>query len=320
MNKVLIITSKEDEHADLIITKINNLGENERIIRINTEDFGVNSTVLFDGDLIKVSLIDSQKTFYTNEISVVWYRRPLPVNTNYDQDDDVNCFVNSQWKMFLEAIYSFTKNSALWINPLDTQLYARNKIYQLKLAKECGFKTPRVIVTNDIQYIANNFQNEIICNKSLTIPRYTVGGTQYAYMTRITDLDFLRKNTDSLSICPTMIQEYIHKESDIRVVVFGENIYAFEIFSQEEEMSKIDYRGITPEKLKHQLIELPKSIVESIRLFINREKLFFSSMDFVKYQDEYYFIENNNNGQWLWLEYITGVNMSDKFVELLLEQ
>ena len=51
------------------------------------------------------------------------------------------------------------------------------------------------------------------------------------------------------------------------------------------------------------------------------QNLYFSSIDLILSADnEYYFIENNCNGQWLWLENVTGKNMSDEFIDCILKE
>ena len=318
MKKILFITSKEDEHSDYIIRKISERNYKSDIIRINTEDFASNIIASFNGSNFNVKILDSKRTFCSDEIISVWYRRPLPIKTSYSEDHDVNKFIDSQWKIFLEALYSCTKDNALWVNPLESQIYAKNKIYQLKIAKECGLKIPEVLVTNDKEETKQFFKNHnIICNKSLTVPRYTMNNQQFSYMTKIVDKKIFEENMNSITICPTLFEQYIEKDSDIRVVVFGNEIYAFEILSQTQELSKIDYRGLSPELLKHRQIFLPDNIKNKILNFMKKQNLFFSSMDLVKIKEEYYFIENNNNGQWLWLEYLTGVDLSTRFIELL---
>ena len=80
----------------------------------------------------------------------------------------------------------------------------------------------------------------------------------------------------------------------------------------------VDVRGIEPSQLRHRSLFLPGPIREKVLDFLHRQKLIFSSMDFVvTAEGEYFFIENNCNGQWLWLEYLTGVPMSDSFIRLL---
>lgn len=312
MKKILIISSKFDEHSDYIIKKLNLFGYSDFVVRLNTEDFATNTYVNFDGENLQVNILDSNKAINTNDIGVVWYRRPLPIVSKIHEDDGVNHFIKSQFQVVLDAIYALTKNHALWINKIESNICAKNKIYQLKLAKHCGLKVPKNMVTNNLNKLPD--LGEKICNKSLDKPRYSYNGVQYPYMTKIVDKSFLMENIDSLKLCPTLLEEYIDKDSDLRVVVFGNHIFPFEIFSQDNELSKVDYRGFSPDKLRHEYVNLPDELYQKILLFMKKQDLYFSSIDFVKKDDDYYFIENNCNGQWLWLENVTGVNMSDVFI------
>ena len=38
-NKIIVLTSKDDPHADIIIDKFNNWGLGDKIIRLNTIEF-----------------------------------------------------------------------------------------------------------------------------------------------------------------------------------------------------------------------------------------------------------------------------------------
>jgi len=120
------------------------------------------------------------------------------------------------------------------------------------------------------------------------------------------------------SILPSSSAGICTKKSDIRVVVFENELFAIEIFSQDNELSKDDFRGVAPDFLHHSQHELPDVLKEQIKSFVRRQNLVFSSMDLVLSQnDEYFFIENNPNGQWLWLELATELNLSDAFIRLL---
>ena len=83
-------------------------------------------------------------------------------------------------------------------------------------------------------------------------------------------------------------------------------------------MSKIDVRGLSPLLIEHKFIQLPNEVNEKIIQFMREQNLIFSSLDFICSKNhEYYFIENNCNGQWIWLENVTGVDISSSFIDLL---
>lgn len=321
MKKVLIITSKNDEHADYIINLMNIRGLADRVIRLNAEDFRENVIYSFDGKKFRIKILDSGKEFVDTEICTVWYRRPIKNKVICD-DLGVRKFIEKQIEQFVNGLYYCMSDTALWINDLRANLFAKNKIYQLHMAEEVGFLIPKVVISNN-ESVVREFvcSNDLICNKSLSEPHYEYGGKEYPYMTRMVKKGELLNNISSLNVCPTLFEEFIVKKYDIRVVVFGEKVYAFAIYSQEKEMSKVDVRGLSPLLLKHEYIELPKEIEDKIRLFMKKQNLFFSSIDLMYSVDEkYYFVENNCNGQWLWLENMTGKNMSSSFINIILRE
>ena len=117
---------------------------------------------------------------------------------------------------------------------------------------------------------------------------------------------------------PVLFQQFIHKQFDIRVVIFGKKVFAFEIHSQENKLSELDFRGVSPNFLKHELHQLPSEIENFILLFAKAQGLVSCSLDLVLTNDgKYYFLENNPNGQWLWLELATKVDLTSQMIELL---
>ena len=69
----------------------------------------------------------------------------------------------------------------------------------------------------------------------------------------------------------------------------------------------------------HEKIVLPDSITSRVKTFMNEMGLNFAVFDFVKTQSsEILFLECNPNGQWLWLEFATGVKISDASIRFFL--
>ncbi|MFA7036559.1 MAG: hypothetical protein WC183_09605 [Methanosarcina sp.] len=101
----------------------------------------------------------------------------------------------------------------------------------------------------------------------------------------------------------------------------GRKKYACEIHSQDAAGSEIDFRLIKPEKIVHKPHDLPPDIDAKIEIFMDRMGLQFSAMDLVLDEDgKYWFLENNCNGQWLWIEYLTGMPLIQSMVDLLLDK
>lgn len=319
-NKALIITSKDDAHADYVIDKANGLELGNKLIRLNTEDFNQNCTISFKDGEFFVHIKDSDRYFSSSEVLSVWFRRPKDIDVQHSQTD-VKQYIEIQSTASLRGLYFCTHDSAVWINPLTSLHRARIKIQQLQKALDLGFDVPQSIVSNSPNELISFFDRfKIVCTKSLDEPNFTINGVLYPMFTRIVqDKNELINNIDSLRICPVLLQEYIEKNSDIRVIVLGDRVFSIEIFSQDNELSIHDFRGVAPKFLRHSIHQLPSSLVKMIQDFVKQQGLYFSALDFVLSKDgQYFFLENNPNGQWLWLEGITGINISDCLLQDLL--
>lgn len=320
--KVLVITNKDDAHADAVISRASQLGYGEKTVRLNTEDFLHNCTICFENMDYHVVIHDSKREFWSSELVSVWYRRPKPITVADTSDIGVQVFIKEQADAAMRGLFFLSHETAKWVNPLPVLHHTRLKLPQLRLASQVGFNVPATIVTNEPAQVRAFFEKyPCVCNKSLDEPNFVINNQIHTYLTkRFTSYEEILPNVDSVRICPTMFQSYIDKAMDIRVVIMGERITAVEIESQLEPLSEVDFRGISPHLLSHKVHELPDEIVRLIRKFMKKSGLIFSSMDLVVDKEgKYFFIENNCNGQWLWLDGLANTTLVDDMVHLLYE-
>jgi glutathione synthase/RimK-type ligase-like ATP-grasp enzyme len=319
--KSLIVTSKDDSHADHVIAKINDVGNGELVIRLNTEDFINNCKVSFDGKDFRLLIKDSQRELHSPEIRSVWYRRPVDIDLTEERDEYVRAFIQKQASAFLRGLYFTCHDEVKWISPLPALHRSRLKMQQLQLAHRVGLNIPRTLITNEPAEVLRFFEsNSKVCTKSLDEPNFILDGHIYPLLTRVIENpEEVYSHQASIARCPVLFQEFIEKQFDIRVIIFGEKIFAFEIHSQAHPLSVNDSRGVAPHLLKHCRHDLPAKIRSQILSFVKQQGLAFSAMDLVYSKDnQYIFLENNPNGQWLWLEIETGVNLSTHLIEMLL--
>jgi glutathione synthase/RimK-type ligase-like ATP-grasp enzyme len=317
-DKTLFITSLDDSHADYIINTFNERGLKDCVIRLNTENFIENCVVSFSETAFDIKIKDSNRQINSKEISSVWFRRPKDF-TYKTEDDRTTSFIHKQSTSLLRGIYFTTHDTAKWINPLTSLHRARIKLQQLQLAKTLGFNVPKTLATNNPEAVLNFISTvDCISTKSLDEPNFQTDKFIYPLFNKKLTSNFIKENIENIKNCPTLFQQYIDKKSDIRVVVIGSKLFAFEIYSQDNPLSVEDFRGVTPSMLKHELIELPNDLRKKIFEYLQRQGLVYSSLDFVLSKDnQFYFIENNPNGQWLWLELNTGTKISDAIIDEL---
>jgi D-alanine-D-alanine ligase-like ATP-grasp enzyme len=91
------------------------------------------------------------------------------------------------------------------------------------------------------------------------------------------------------------------------------------IDSQSEPSTETDFRvmnitGLLP----HSIVELPENLENQIRLLMRHLGLTYGCLDFIQTKDdEFYFLEVNPAGQWLWIEQLTGLPISSAIADEL---
>lgn len=316
-NDLLVITNKVDSHADGVISYMNSIGYGRRVVRLNTEEFGSNCITILSGDEESVRVIDSDRKIDLSAVSSVWFRRPEMPKVEHSGSEYDDEFAVGQINALLRSFYFLTHGNALWINPLPSLHKARNKLQQLQLAKQIGFRMPAWLATNDQASARRFFQSQKrVCVKSLDRSSFNRGEREHAIFTAILDdLDEFESQLPRLKVAPIYLQEFIQKAYDIRVVVFGSEVHAFRIYSQDNALSKTDFRGVAPHLLRHEYMRLPAQLEMKISNFMVSQGLTCASLDFVEDEDgEIFFIECNPNGQWMWLEKVTDIELTKPFV------
>lgn len=103
------------------------------------------------------------------------------------------------------------------------------------------------------------------------------------------------------------------------MTVIGEEVFACEIETKAGTTEHIDWRIESVEDLPHRLVELPYRISEQLKKMLSIMNLNFGAFDLIR--DEtgtYYFIEVNPNGQYYWIELLTGGRLTEAMVTLIL--
>jgi glutathione synthase/RimK-type ligase-like ATP-grasp enzyme len=319
--QVLIVTSRDDAHADHVIRKLNSQGLSNRVVRINTEDFPDNCRGSFDGSVFALRIKDSGKELRSSEIGSVWFRRPKTFSFSQHADDYTKAYLDKQWTAFLRGLYFSTHDSATWVNSLAALHRARNKLQQIEVANRLNIKMPRTLVSNDDREIMS-FVHEVggLITKSLDEPSVLIDGHIFPMFTRRVSEGEIEQNLDAFEVCPVLLQQEIVKRADVRVLVFGNQIFAVEMVAKQTNNQAVDIRENMPDDLIFRQVQLPKTISLMVSAFVRHQGLLFSALDFVvDVEGEFYFLENNANGQWLWLERYSGAPLTDALLSLLLE-
>jgi hypothetical protein len=321
---LLIISSQIDPHVDSVITEFNKIGfKNFLRLDLGTSfhDFSISFKSQRDLSIdwqIKNNYNGHSLT--QSNLSSAWWRRSSSVvedslspNPSAESADINECAINT--KLIVESI-----NQEYFPFGHPTLLRkSENKFLQLTQAKKVNFCIPRFIFSNNV----NNIQEFLSSSRDVVVK--VIGLTtlskdndSYGFTaTRINSLDLLDKLTRSQSAL--FIQDEIKRTTDVRVIFSEYFAYGFAISTDKLPENEIDWRPYTLE-CKHQVISIPDDIQEKCRQFLKLMNLKIGHFDFiVDINGNWNFLECNPNGQWLWLEQMTGTPLSHKFALALIK-
>jgi glutathione synthase/RimK-type ligase-like ATP-grasp enzyme len=250
-----------------------------------------------------------------DDIGSVWYRTyrasGFPAGLNSDQRE----FAEQEAEMALEALPLVTNWQ--WINDPRHHRQATRKPAQLFAARRLGFAIPQTVISNDpgkIRTFCDRGGSEIIYKALSQSTNLEPGKTIFTGAVTSQALSFLDLIRHTLGI----FQELIPKAYEVRLTVVVDRILAVKILSQEKEQTRIDWR-VAPYELKYEPTDLPQDIRYLVAAFMAEFNLVYSCLDFIiTPEGQYVFLESNPGGQYPWIEYLTGLPITETIVDALL--
>lgn len=312
---ILIVTSRDDLTADYVILELRRQGIT--FFRLNTDD--IPSTY----SLTWAPLVDTQGTIVAGgkaplplrSITSVWYRRPVWPRIHALEEE--SRYIENEWKAVLENLWASLQD-VLWISRPDRIREASNKIAQLRLARALGFNTPDTIVSNDPDELRSfhDLHGGNVVGKVLhaQTPSAT-GGGYLIYTTRIAKEELV----PGLMAAPLLLQEYVEKAYEIRSTVVGDKVFSVAIDSQSVPEAKTDWRRAAL-SLVHEPITLSVDLNKRLVGMVRQYGLAFGAFDLVQTPEgDTVFLELNPNGQWAWLQQLTGIPIREALIDRLAE-
>jgi len=317
---ILIVSTKFDPHVDIIIHQLHE--KQIPFVRFNTEDFplSASATILFEGFTHSEELtFPNNPQIKGSDITAVWYRRPAPFEFPSEFSPAAHIFAEKETRAAIQGLWQLL--DCLWVNHPEKNRVAEVKLNQLKTASRLGLEIPKTLLTNDPEEVRKFFQScsENIIIKTLTGGLVTDELDSTAIYTNVVGKEDV-KYIDTVRYTPTLFQEYVPKEIELRITVVGEKVFAAEIHSQTRQKTLVDWRRDAL-NLSHIEHKLPKEIEEKCESLVRSFGLHFGAIDMILTPDgRYVFLEINPNGQWAWIEDLTGMPISEALIELLTGQ
>ncbi len=197
----------------------------------------------------------------------------------------------------------------VWISHPEATRLAGNKILQLAAARRCGFRIPRTLVSSDaadVRAFCEALQYNVVAKVVAGTPTETI-------LTGRVSRELLADDR-AITLCPAIYQEFIEGSRHIRINVFGSCVSAALL-----ETEQLDWRyplncNATPYDIDAATTARLQSVLHDLHL---RMGIFDLKID---RNGEPVFLEVNPQGQFLWLEGLCGIPLTQMFVDFLLSQ
>lgn len=323
--KFLIPTEPDDTHAILVKIALEKLEHHVSFLFTADQPTLQKNSIFIDNQRYQWQSVDEETALFADHYDVVWWRRArrpyLPKQMVHVKD---YAFVSRENTLFFESFTSNLAPDAWWINRKEAAYRANFKLLQLKIASECGFLIPTTLCSNDPQEIKqfiHAYEQEGVVYKPMCSHFWFESQhTKITYTARVKS-QYLPKQP-VLQAVPGIFQVEIKKKFELRITCFGQYLVAAKLHSQQHSDGMIDWRAIHHARMLVEPFELPEEIAQAIRLFMQRMGLVFGALDMiVTPENEYIFLEVNEQGQFLWLEeFSSDFKMLDIFIQFMLQR
>lgn len=188
------------------------------------------------------------------------------------------------------------------INPYSVSLLIRNKAVQLHFARISGLRIPATLMSNCSGAIRTFFESghRIVCKPFAShIWEQSTGGVAVAGTFELCR-DQLPED-EVFAFAPSIFQRRIAKSFDVRTVLMGLSVYSFALRTPD---GALDWRPQAAlGKIRVDPIATPPNVEKAALNFAQKTGVCFGSIDFAVDADgEWWFLEINEQGQFLWLD------------------
>lgn len=317
MKKVLILTYEEDPHSKSVRKYFEGIGVD--FFEVYTDKLIDRYKITFNTSKRQFILSDSDHTIILNEDWNIWNRRVMDSELPESIPKNLQDIVFTETKRTWEGLL-FSHEGRV-INRPQANFSANNKIDQLIFASRYGndISIPETILTNDAEVFYYFYKNHE--RVSFKLQKSALVKKDDEFLTTYNNIvtEKQAENASLIKINPSLFQEYIEKEYEIRITVLEDKVIGIKIDSQNSKLSAVDYRRYDFENVSYTHIDLPKNVEKFCTDLIKHYGLAFGEIDMIYSKSgRYVFLELNPNGQWLWLELKSGYNLTKDVAENLI--
>jgi len=311
--QLIIFTSRMDFEIDLLGPNL--IASGIDYLRINVEDI-LDGKYEFAIKIIEneldIQVFENGQEFKICKFNHIWFRHFYVKQSDFDNVE--NEYISTEWNEFFASVAQLYPEKMLTPAIEDNIL---TKPYQLKEAVKAGFLIPETFVTNSIKILKDDkISKSKMFAKAVRHHSIHQNHQVFDFYAKVILPDDL-PDQESFGIAPIIAQNDLYdsnRQEEYRVTIFGDYIFAHKytnVMSEDWHNDEISNVDLIRE-------ELPFEIKTKISNYTKKLNLVFSTIDLLKIDDDWYFLEINPNGDWAWLESRTGDKITNFAVKAIL--
>ena len=233
-----------------------------------------------------------------DDTDLIWCRRFTRAQRG---GGDRRGFLTDQWNAAGWSMAHLAR--ATWIDAPRRIIDAENKALQLRCAHDVGLRVPRTLVSQDVECIRSFAESEP--------DGIVVKPLRAAIDTQIYTVDLAPDRLDrpeTVAAFPAIYQQKIGGDHHLRIVCLPEAVFTFTLTSRE-----LDWRRTRDVEIRR--VDTDTVVAARCQALLRRLDLTMGVIDAKVFDDELYFLEVNPQGQFLFLEALTGVNLRNAYAD-----
>lgn len=320
---VIVISTDRDVHSKEVMGYLERRGVESLLLDIQKFPTEIEIGLKKIDNSEEALLFYSGREIDLKDVISFYYRRPVTPLARLVGNHDVEEYVARESLLFLEALPKIVDK--FWVSDPDAVRVSSRKPFQLLVAKKLGFSIPKSAIGNSPKLAADFldlFEPEAefaVKPVGRSFVRFKEGDKNYTTFTQRLNRKEILENIERVKNCPLIFQEYIQKDFELRITVVDNKAFACAIYSQKSEKTKTDWRRYDISNTPHEVFSLPSEIKQKCLALVRQLGLEFGCIDMiVTSKGEFVFLEINPVGQWLWIEELIGLPITEAVADILM--
>ncbi|GII05615.1 MvdC/MvdD family ATP grasp protein [Planobispora takensis] len=316
---ILILSDRRDDAVELVLPKLEQRGA--RVAWWDPGDFPARGrlTAAFAGGGHRIVLDTGAERLDLSEVRAVWRRRPnAPTPAESVSEPSHRRHAIWQAEFLLDGAWELAP--ARWLpSRRDVERRAHNKIIHMAQAAALGFRVPETVYTNDPAELVPAYERAGggLIAKQINSDEFTVDGAEHRAYTTVLNRRHLTSR-HRLQHEPVILQPYVPKAVELRVIVVGERVFAAEIDARASRTARDDWRHYDDDRVRYAAHRLPDALERACVELTASLGLTYGAIDLILSPDgEYTFLEINPNGAWGFVEQRAGLPVGDAIADWL---